>query len=267
MTKFVDTHCHGLPLVDDGVQSNESALIMLNQAVESQIRLVFMTPHVILNGKFFPAKSLVDHKLSALKAQAKAHKLPIEIKLGCEITLSDDGLKFIQDKGHWPYQDTDFVLVEFIPPFEEKLIQEAIYELKRQGQTMLIAHPERYFSDPKEAIKRVTGWRKAGAFLQVNKTSILINQKSSNCIVALALIEKNLIQIIATDAHQPTGHRECRLDETHIELIRLFDKKTADCLLCENPTRLSENKPLVNTEISSNLFSIILRKIKFKLKI
>lgn len=267
MNKFVDTHCHGLPLVDDGVQSNESALIMLNQAVESQIRLVFMTPHVIPNGKFFPTKNLVDHKLKALKAQAKANKLPIEIKLGCEITLSADGLKFIQDKGHWPYQDTDFVLVEFIPPFDENLIQEAIYELKRQGQTMLIAHPERYFSNPKEAIARVTVWRKAGAFMQVNKTSILLDQKTSTGNVALALLEKNLIQIIATDAHHTSGRRACRLDEAYTELIRLFDQKTADCLLCENPTRLSENKPLINTEIPGDFFSSIVRKIKFKRKI
>lgn len=264
MTNFVDTHCHGIPLVDDGVQSEESALILLTHAVESQIRLIFMTPHVIKDGKFFPSKALLENKLKALRQAALENKLPIELKLSCEIMITPEALAMIQDKDYWGYQDTDYVLIEFMNPIDEKLISEALYELKRQGKKIIIAHPERYFSDPKVALKTVRAWKQAGAFFQVNKTSLFSNSKASTRLVALALIEANLIQIIATDAHHAPGRRECRLLEAHRELIHLFDQQTADLLCKTNPTLLSENEPLLETTLTNGLISRILRQLRFK---
>lgn len=262
MSKFVDTHCHGIPLVDDGVQSEESALLLLTHAVESQIRLVFMTPHVIKEGKFFPSKTLLEKKLSALRLAAQANHLPIELKLSCEIMITPDALVMIQDQDYWGYQDTDYVLIEFMNPLDEKLIKDALYELKRQGKKVVIAHPERYFSDPKVALKTVTDWKNQGAVFQVNKTSLFASSKASTRIVALALIEANLIQIVATDAHHAPGRRECRLVEAHQELTRLFDQDTADLLCMDNPTSLSENKALSPTKIKNTWLSRSLRRWK-----
>lgn len=264
MTKFVDTHCHGIPLVDDGVQSDESALLLLTHAVESQIRLVFMTPHVIKDGKFFPSKALLEHKLKALRLAAQANNLPVELKLSCEIMITHEALAMIQDKDYWGYQDTDYVLIEFMNPIDETLIKDALYELKRQGKKVIIAHPERYFSDPKVALKTVTAWSKQGAYFQVNKTSLFSSSKASTRIVALALIEANLIQMVATDAHHAPGRRECRLLEAHEELIRLFDQPTADLLCITNPTALSENQPLKSTMMSNTWLSRTLRHWKRK---
>lgn len=264
MTSFIDTHCHGIPLVDDGVQSDESALILLSHAVESQISLIFMTPHVMKDGKFFPSKALLETKLTALRRAAQVNNYPIQLKLSCEIMITPPALAMIQDKDYWGYQDTDYVLIEFMNPIDEKLINEALYELKRQGKKTIIAHPERYFSDPKSAIKTVRTWKQQGAYFQVNKTSLFTNSKASTRRVALALIEANLIQIIATDAHHAPGRRECRLQEAYQELIRLFDQKTADDLCITNPTLLSENKALLETVISNHWFSRIRRALRFK---
>lgn len=264
MTKFVDTHCHGIPLVDDGVQSEESALILLNHAVESNIRLIFMTPHIIKDGKFFPPKLLLETKLKELRVAAKAHDLPIDLKLSCEIMINREALAMIQDKDYWGYQDTDYVLIEFMNPLDESLIADALYELKRQGKKVIIAHPERYFSDSKIALKTVTAWKQAGAYFQVNKTSLFVSSKASTRIVALALIEANLIQIVATDAHHAPGRRECRLQEAYQELNRLFDQNTASLLCSINPTLLSENKPLVNTTHSNSFIARTYRHIRLK---
>lgn len=263
MTSFVDTHCHGIPAVDDGVQSDESALILLKQAVESQIRLVFMTPHVIKDGKYYPSKALLERKLRSLRQQITDNGLPIEVKLGCEIMLTQESFKTIQDKDYWGYQDTDYVLIEFMPPIDENLIQDALYELSHQGKRVIIAHPERYFSDPQEALIRVKAWLKAGALMQVNKTSLFVASKASTRKVALCLLENNLVSLIATDAHHAPGRRECRLKEAHAELIRLFNLKTADLLCSINPTLLSENKPLLKTNVSQSVISRFLRQLRF----
>jgi len=263
MTKFVDTHCHGIPAVDDGVQSEESALILLKQAVESQIRLVFMTPHVIKEGKFFPDKALLETKLQGLRKQIKDNQLPIEVKLGCEIMITEDALKMIQDKEYWGYQDTDYVLIEFMPPFDEKLIQEALYELKRQGKRVIIAHPERYFMDPEEALRRVKAWKAAGASFSLNKTSLFDSQKVHVRPIATRLLEANLISLVATDAHHAPGRRECRLYEAHQEITRVYGLAAADRLCSTNPTLMSENKPMEATSISNRFFTKLIRQTKF----
>ena len=264
MTKFIDTHCHGIPAVDDGVQSDESALIMLQQAVESQIRLVFMTPHVIKDGKYFPDKALLETKLKGLQKQIKDHDLPLEVKLGCEIMITEDGLKMIQDEDYWGYQDTNYVLIEFMPPLDEKLIQDALYELKRQGKRIVIAHPERYFSDPKIALKQVKTWKQEGIYFSLNKTSLFATKKASTRLVAKALLEANLIDLVATDAHHAPGRRECRLKEAHQELTRLYGLEAADRLCIHNPQLLSENKALETTRIPNHPWARLVRSIKFR---
>jgi protein-tyrosine phosphatase len=262
--RFIDTHCHGIPQVDDGVQSDESALMLLTQAVESKTALIFMTPHVIYNGKFFPSKELLEKKLAALREHALLNHLDIELKLSCEIMMNEDGLKYIQSQDFWGYQETNYVLIEFMPPFDEVLITESLYELHRQGKRVIIAHPERYFSDPKLAIKTVRHWKSLGAYFQVNKTSLFSGPKASTRSVALALLEHNLIALVASDAHHAPGRREARLDQAHTELIRLFDESTADLLVMSNPKALSQNKALSDTSVSQSWLCTHLRHHRFK---
>jgi len=223
-----------------------------------------MTPHVITKGKFFPSKDLLEKKLEDLRAQAKQANLPIQLKLSCEIMITEDGLNYLQEGSFWGYQDTDYVLIEFMPPFEEKLIQEALYELKCQHKKVIVAHPERYFSNPKIALETVRSWIALGAHFQVNRTSIFVDSKASTRSVALALIDHNLISLIASDAHHAPGRRECRMEDIHTELIRLFDQKTADTLCIDNPTHLSDNQSLVKTTLSQSWFSHQVRAYRFK---
>ncbi len=223
-----------------------------------------MTPHIIYNGKFFPSKELLEKKLAALRKHATLNHLDIELKLSCEIMMNQDGLKYIQDQDYWGYQDTNYVLIEFMPPFDEVLITESLYELHRQGKRVIIAHPERYFNDPKLAIKTVRHWKTLGAYFQVNKTSLFVSQKASTRSVALALLEHNLISLVASDAHHAPGRREARLDSAHKELIRLFDEATADLLLMGNPKALSLNETLSDSCVSQKWFSTIIRHHRFK---
>lgn len=44
MERYVDTHCHTLPEVDDGAQSMEEARQMLQIAYDEGIRRIIVTP-------------------------------------------------------------------------------------------------------------------------------------------------------------------------------------------------------------------------------
>ena len=45
MNGLIDIHSHILPLVDDGAESVEMALLMLKKAAEEGIEKIILTPH------------------------------------------------------------------------------------------------------------------------------------------------------------------------------------------------------------------------------
>lgn len=264
MNSFTDIHCHGLPLVDDGVQSEDSALFLLKQAVESNISLIYMTPHMIKEGKFFSPRALIDEKLKQVQALALDNNLPIEIKLSSEIMISTSGLKYIQEEAYWGYQDSDYVLIEFMVPLDENLIQEALYELKRQGKRVIIAHPERYFKTAQDALKTVSSWKKSGAFFQINRTSLLAPSTASITKISIALIQHNLVACVASDAHHAPGRRECRLSDVHDLLGKRFDQHTADILCISNPACITSNQLMESTKVPSSLLEHLLQRFKIR---
>ena len=45
MNGLIDIHSHTLPLVDDGAETVEMALLMLRTAAEEEIEKIILTPH------------------------------------------------------------------------------------------------------------------------------------------------------------------------------------------------------------------------------
>lgn len=45
MSGWIDIHSHALPMVDDGAESVEMALLMLRTAAEEGIEKIILTPH------------------------------------------------------------------------------------------------------------------------------------------------------------------------------------------------------------------------------
>lgn len=68
--------------------------------------------------------------------------------------------------------------------------------------------------------------------------------------ISWRLISEGLANIVASDAHQGEGKRECRLDDVYAMLVRRFGKIAADTLCIENPTLLSHNKELLSISVN-----------------
>ena len=260
MTSFVDTHSHGIYAVDDGVQDAEGTLRFLHIAVNHGTRLLFMTPHVLNEGKYHPSKALLKQRMDHIRALIAEHHLPIEVRLGVEVYLDEAGLRLLQAQGHLPYENTRYVLVEFTPPYDANLIRDAIHELALINQTMIIAHPERYFSDPKLCVETAKSWVQAGAFLSLNRTSLIGASKPAAHKNALALLDAGLAHIVASDAHHAPGRREPRLDDVHERLIQWVGKAAADALCSANPQRLADNQPLLSVHISQHPWDKTVRR-------
>ena len=62
-----------------------------------------------------------------------------------------------------------------------------------------------YFENTEDAIKACKHWIKLGAYIQINRTSLLKAAHSHLRKIACALIEANCVHLIASDAHRASG--------------------------------------------------------------
>lgn len=239
---------------------------MLQCAVDSGIKILFVTPHKEPNGKYDPDKKDVLQALKTLRKLATEHKLKIDCRYGEEFRVKTDSIEMILKDKVLGYQDTDYVLIEFTRTnVFSKLAEETIELLKQRGKMILIAHPERYFDDLNEGIKTCRTWIQQGCFLQINRTSLTGFHGKEPERLANRLITLGLAHVVGSDAHEALGHRECRLDDVYHLVVKKHSKAQADVLFFDNPQRLIDNQPMIACE-KPKLLSTLLSKVKRPVK-
>jgi protein-tyrosine phosphatase len=245
MSRFVDTHSHGIYAVDDGVQDVEGMLRFLKIAYAHQTKILFMTPHILNGGKYQAPLSLLNARMAEIKSLIQQNHLMMDVRLGSEVYLDEAGLDLIIAGMQIPYENTQYVLVESVPPYRYELIDKAIYELNRQGQTMIIAHPERYFRETSTCLRVVKRWIDHGAYCSINRTSFLSSSKPWVLDNAHTLLNAGFVHLIASDAHHAPGRREPRLDDVYQLIVAWKGQAAADDLCMHNPQRLADNQILL----------------------
>ena len=242
---FIDLHNHCFTALDDGVQTDEDALMMLHTAIKSDITIMYVTPHREPKGRFDPNNETVLKAWKNLKRLAATHKLDIDIRYGEEFRIKTDSIDLIKNNQVLSYTNTDYVLIEFTrTTVFSKLIDQAIELLHAQGKQILIAHPERYFDDVNEAVKICKDWVKRGCYVQSNRTSLTGFHGVYPEKVAHKLIKLGLAHVVATDAHEGEGARCCRLDDVYYQTVKKHSQAQADMLFIVNPKHLSNNEAM-----------------------
>lgn len=255
MNSYTDCHNHVLP-IDDGAQSWDDSINMLETAVESHISTVFVTPHIIPNGKYMPSIMKIKRYLKSLINRAS--HLGIDLKWGSEFQINSAALEAVNNKQFLCFQDTNYLLVEFLKTnIHYNYVNQVLDELTYLGVKVIIAHPERYFDSVDEALVQCRQWVKQGYYLQVNRSSIVKCKFKLHKKITVYLIYEGLVHLVASDAHHVEGHRTLRADDVYKYLSRFFNKETAKRLLVENPQRLKENKDLILNRKRFNLGIII----------
>jgi protein-tyrosine phosphatase len=247
---FTDCHCHAFWDLDDGVQTKEEALLLLRCAQKNGISEIFVTPHLISGGLYEPNISIIKDKLESLIRLRDEYGLTIRLKYGSEFRINDQCFGAIATKSYICYQNTNWILVEFTRGIlDSKIIEESVMALKKQGINILIAHPERYFDSEKLAVEYCKHWHNLGCFLQINRTSLNGYHGVRADKISWRLISEGLAHIVASDAHQGEGRRECRIDDVYGMIERRIDKSVADTLCIINPRNLSMNQDFINIHV------------------
>lgn len=261
---MVDIHCHLVPGVDDGAESVEAALAMIEQARACGVTAILTTPHI--RGRLSDLALHEHHKEKfqlVLDASAHAGKPAMDLYLGGEVRATSETREIVTRKEFTASEQSKYILLEMdfdrVPPYFSQLL----FDYRLAGITPIVAHPERNMGvlrNPELALEFV----RQGAHLQVTTGCLLGELGESFEACALALVESGLVSIVASDAHNVKTRPFTSWPGAY-ELLKEMEERTgnfarsivADRMVTENPLAVCEGRPIPAIELDeANLTAI-----------
>lgn len=194
---MTDIHCHVLPFVDDGSDSLETSISMLEEQIRQGVKNVILTPHYRKGFYCADNKEIVE-SFDELKALAKQKGLDVNLYLGREISIYGNFEKDLEDGKILSLANSKFLLLEF-PYDTETDIDEVCYKVKMQGYVPVIAHVERY--SYYRSIEKIVALKASGVVIQVNASPIVKKSIASENKFVKKLLKNRLVDIVASDWH------------------------------------------------------------------
>ena len=201
MSGFVDLHCHWIPGVDDGAASFDDAVAILRGLAALGFARVVATPHM--------RPGLFDNTAAQLRAayesiEARLSQLPAlpERALGSEHFFDELVFERLCTGQGLPYPGGAAVLLEFYESTFPPRVDALLAQLRRQGLTPVVAHPERYrvLWDQPEILERLLD---QGAVALLDTAALVgkYGRHPQRC--AELLLERGLYHAACSDAHRP----------------------------------------------------------------
>ncbi len=198
---MIDLHNHLLPGIDDGAKKVEETLESLRIARRDGVRVVVATPHM-KPGVYDNSRETILQRVAMVREAARGDEAEgVTLLPGAEVYFTADlaararagELMTVGDRGR-------HILLEL--PYQQvpMHVDDSIFQLRLLGITPLMAHPERvayYLED----IERVAASVRLGALTQVTACSLTGRFGDKARQFALAMLERNLIHVLATDSH------------------------------------------------------------------
>ena len=188
--KYIDIHAHIIPGVDDGAETMEESMSMIETAYQEGIRAIIATPHY---GKWNP-----DYN--------KAYALDMKLFFGNEIFYGAEVIEDLRSGRAMTLGGTDYVLVEFSTEAEYITIAEGLREFVSAGYRPVLAHVERY-SSLHGNLKSIRELIENGTYIQVNARSYLGKITSRRTLWCRRLLDERMVHFIASDCHDAAARK------------------------------------------------------------
>ncbi|MBQ2638174.1 hypothetical protein IJF89_00635 [Candidatus Saccharibacteria bacterium] len=233
---MIDLHTHLLPAIDDGADTFEESVAILQELAAHGITELFLTPHYI------PATIYDSPRADNLKLLAELKKalkeetdLNLKLHLGNEIYLTPQISQLLKRKVLSPLGDSRHLLVELPISGLFDSYENIFANLIAEGYQIVLAHPERYLSVQKDfkLLKRLDS---LGILFQANLCSIIgqYGRRAQKTVKKMA--KKDLIFCFGTDTHHARDFSE--IDLALAKLTKLYGKAKLDTLLVDNPLKI-----------------------------
>ncbi len=265
--KFIDIHGHYAWGIDDGVSSEEEAKETLKKAKENNVVALVATPH-IFSGTH-TNNDIVNYKKRIQQLKIMAKNYDILIAEGCELMLTEDTYEQVSNKLFIPFENTTYLLCEYnvrtlssSRSFMENF-ENYIYQVIDAGYKPIVAHAERYFLQPID-LDYIQYLINLGCVIQMNTTSFLQRGNEQLYENSIALLDNNLVHVIATDTHSSDGFRSPNLKDAYKSLVKKgYDLEYLNVMFYKNPMKILKNEDIIIPNSKKrNVFRTLSQNIK-----
>ncbi len=242
MHGYIDLHCHWIANIDDGAKSVEDGLAMLKGLYSIGFSTVLATPHM-KPGMFENDHRILRDAFEAMLPHVREAADVPRVELASEHFLDDIvSTRLIAGEGlAYPpifattAQKLKTVLIEFPTHAFPTFTQRKLFELRRAGLSVVIAHPERYQPVWKDD-RCLDAFLDAGACLLLDVCAVIGKYGRDAQKAAEKLLEEGAYEAACSDAHRPS---DVELTMKAIErLSELTGKEEAERLLKGGPASI-----------------------------
>lgn len=233
---MIDIHSHLLYGIDDGSKSIEESISIISKLNKIGIKDIILTPHYINGSSYVSSRKKNLELLSNLKNELKNNNIDTNLYLGNEIYIDED-IKNLVKKGEIsPLNDTKYLLIELPMSGDKENYIDIFLELIELGYTVILAHPERYYSIQKD-YNLIYEILEIGVILQANIGSILGDYGKSAKKTLKKLLKDDFITFFGTDIHHEKKDYAF-LDKAKSKLRKYISEDKINKLLYENASIL-----------------------------
>ena len=244
---MIDLHNHLLPGIDDGARKLEETLQFLRLARADGVQIVVATPHM-KPGVYDNSREAIQKMVEVVReAQRGDEAQGVTLLPGAEVYFTADLIERARAGRLMTLGDGGrYLLLEL--PYQQlpMRVEESLFQLRLLGITPLMAHPERvayYLED----IERVAASVRLGALTQVTACSITGRFGDKARDFAHAMLRRNLVHVIASDAHD-VRYRPPVLSEGLRAVSALVGEAAARRMVEELPRAILEGRPIETPE-------------------
>ena len=191
---MLDFHTHLLPGIDDGSQSVDESIHMLECMQMQGVEQVVATPHFYANHE--SVEDFLARRNAALQSLKDRTRNGPDILLGAEIRYYE-GISRMSDLKKLRIQNSRLLLLEMpFRPWPEFAVKEVLDIACQGGMIPVIAHVERYLFLQKPGVAEML--LQNGVLFQVN-SMFLIGWRHRRR--ALRMLKQGQIHFIGSDCH------------------------------------------------------------------
>ncbi len=198
----IDLHCHWIADIDDGARSPEQGITMLRGLKALGYTEVVATPHMRPGMFENDCTSIRDgYAAMAPLVAAAAAEIPL-VSLASEHWFDDVVYGRIMAGGGVPYRGGGSILVEVNPRGFPLQFANRLFDLRRAGFLVVLAHPERYEPVWKDD-SCLDPFLDAGAALLLDVASLVGKYGLASQKAAEKLLHDEAYEAACSDSHKP----------------------------------------------------------------
>jgi protein-tyrosine phosphatase len=235
---MIDLHTHVLPGLDDGAATLDESLAMARIATADGVSVLAATPH--LDPESGDARPDDSALLGELHRAIASAGMSIEIVRGCEAYLSTRLPEMVAAGSVPTLNGSRYLLVEWPLQSVAAFGDNVVFSLQLRGITPIFAHAERCVMVQRD-VAAVASLVDRGVLVQVNAGSLQGSFGPAAKRTAEVLLRRNLVHILASDAHSPHD-RPPILSDAVRRVAAIVGEPAAAAMVTTNPRAVLEDR-------------------------